>query len=672
MYAFGPVEIDLVYAGLMAALTAIALFFVFAGGQITIMLTDFVQGTFANICLSIIVLFLLFTVPWSKIEKTIGQRDAKEFSPVTAVETGEDYSRIEKLGEEGTKRSEKYIRAPLTRMAFGADGSKLEVAASQKGTKTPETILFAATPKEKLLSGTDYEAKFSYRADDANQYSMIVLSRDGRQESQNLVLPGTGGEAREVVVPFKSTNIGSAELFFAKAGDAPLRFSLTAPVAIEQKGGQSMFHPFQSGSTKDFNFFFFLIQALVIFWTYKAWQGTQGYYSAAINAHEARMGGVVGNLRIMVQNMMVLFIPIAAYAVLFDFGDPQSRVIAAEITEKMAALPNEAMQNQLRTTLVLTKLLPVGLIGAFSAVMMAAFIGTNGTYMHSWGSIFVQDIYMPLRRKKATLTAQEHFKVLRWAIAGVGIFAFFFSLFFEQNSAILMYFALTGTIWLGGAGAVIALGLYWKRGTTQGAYASILTGMVVAIVAFICQQPYGWMKWYGVEFPLNYQHMMLVAMLASTSLYVVVSLVTCRKPFNMDRLLHRGEYATEDSTEKARQVEKKKRRTLAELIGIDKDFSFLDKILYTFVSSWSFIVSGVFLIGLALNKTGVVKLDHWKAFWHLYVLLSVGLGIITTIWFTIGGCVDLADLLRRLKHRTRDEHDDGSVEKKPGGKDFGV
>ncbi|MCK4565320.1 MAG: hypothetical protein KAU94_11685 [Verrucomicrobia bacterium] len=647
MYAMGGMEIDLVYAGIMAALTVIALFFVFAGGQITIMLTDFIQGTFANICLSIIVVFILLTVPWTKIVDTIGQRDAVDINPIVAVQSAEDFTTIKALAIEGVPSNEKYMFSDVTLKKLAAGELKMD------------KVIATITPSTPLLSGTDYSATFSYKAADDNQYTMVVMSKDGRQESETFVLPSTGGEAKETTLSFKSTNIGLCELFFVQGGAAATGFALTTPVKIDVKKGQSMLNPFSSSGTKDFNWSFFLIQALVIFWTYKAWQGTQGYYSAAINAHEARMGGVVGNMRIMVQNMMLLIIPIAAYAILFDKA---GSTVATEVTERMAALPSVTMQNQLRTTLVLTKLLPVGLIGAFAAVMMAAFIGTNGTYMHSWGSIFVQDIYMPMRRKKKALSPTEHFKTLKWAIAGVGIFAFFYSLFFEQSESILMYFALTGTIWLGGAGAVIALGLYWKRGTTAGAYTSILTGMVVAIVGFVCQR--NWVAWTGVDFPLNSQYMMLVALVLSTVLYTIVSLITCREPHNMDKLLHRGEYAAEDSTEKAKHSGKgKQKRTLLQLIGIDADFSFLDKILYIFVTSWSFIMSAIFIIGLVLHKMGKMTLESWTSFWHGYVIVAVSLGIITTIWFSIGGFVDLADLLKRLKHQSLDEHDDGSVEK---------
>jgi Na+/proline symporter len=473
MATFGSLQVDLVYAGIMAALTAIALFFVFAGGQITIMLTDFIQGTFANICLSIIVVFILFTVPWAKIVDTIGQRDAVNIPQITAVQSSEDFGTIKALAHKGVAPDKKYMFSDVTKTKLASGELKMD------------KVIATITPTTQLLSGTDYSATFAYKSEGDGQYSVAVMSRNGRQESETFTLPPTEGIVKEITLSFKSTNIGTCELFFVQGGSEATEFALTSPVKIDVKSGQSMRNPFDSAGTKDFNWSFFLIQALVIFWTYKAWQGTQGYYSAAINAHEARMGGVVGNMRILVQNMMLLLVPIAAYAILFDKTD---NTVAVEVTERMAALPSITMQNQLRTTFILTKMLPVGLIGAFAAVMMAAFIGTNGTYMHSWGSIFVQDIYMPLRRQKKTLSLIEHFKVLKWAIAGVGIFAFFYSLFFEQSESILMYFALTGTIWLGGAGAVIALGLYWKRGTTAGAYTAILTGMVVAVIGFVCQR----------------------------------------------------------------------------------------------------------------------------------------------------------------------------------------
>ena len=52
--------------------------------------------------------------------------------------------------------------------------------------------------------------------------------------------------------------------------------------------------------------------------------------------------------------------------------------------------------------------------------MVFLLITTQDTYMHSWDSIFVQDIVIPLRKKR--LTQQEHVKWLRGSIIGVAVF----------------------------------------------------------------------------------------------------------------------------------------------------------------------------------------------------------------------------------------------------------
>jgi hypothetical protein len=221
MASIGSMQIDLVYAGIMAVLTVIALFFVFAGGQITIMLTDFIQGTFANICLSIIVVFILFTVPWAKIVDTIGQRDAVDLSPVTAVQASEDFSTIVALAQPGVASNKKYMFSGSTLKKLTDGNLKLD------------KVIATITPSTPLLSGTDYSASFSYKASGENQYNMVVMSRDGRQESQTFPLPLTDGKAKETKIVFKSTNIGTSELFIVQGGTEKANFALTSPVVID-------------------------------------------------------------------------------------------------------------------------------------------------------------------------------------------------------------------------------------------------------------------------------------------------------------------------------------------------------------------------------------------------------------------------------------------------------
>jgi Na+/proline symporter len=141
---------------------------------------------------------------------------------------------------------------------------------------------------------------------------------------------------------------------------------------------------------------------------------------------------------------------------------------------------------------------------------------------------------------------------------------------------IMMFFSITGAIWLGGAGSCIVFGLYWKRGTAAGAWSSLIAGSTIATTGFVVQHSwvghiYPWLQrhdlleavsrffasasapfepfivWRVTEmsFPMNSQEIYFLALVVSITLYVVVSLLSGKEAFNMDRMLHRGKYHVE-------------------------------------------------------------------------------------------------------------------------------
>jgi len=60
----------------------------------------------------------------------------------------------------------------------------------------------------------------------------------------------------------------------------------------------SLVNPMKTSGTDNFNvYYYYLIAAFVIFFTYMAWQGNQGYYCAAKTPHDAKMGRVFGSFR---------------------------------------------------------------------------------------------------------------------------------------------------------------------------------------------------------------------------------------------------------------------------------------------------------------------------------------------------------------------------------------
>lgn len=407
----------------------------------------------------------------------------------------------------------------------------------------------------------------------------------------------------------------------------------------------SLINPYKTSEVPDFNFFYFLINVVGVIYVKLSWQGSQGFNSSAKSAHEAKMGEVLGNLRDIPKWLFLVLIPIIAYTILHN---SDFKVIADGVGATMQGIGSSEVQNQLRIPLVLSKILPTGVMGAFMAVMLMATIGTHNSYMHSWGSIFIQDVVMPFRKKP--FEPQEHLKVLRISILGVCIFIFVFSLVFPMTDYIFLYFAITAAIFVGGSGAVIIGGLYWKKGTTAAAWSALIVGSVVSVIGIILQQIYK-------DFPINGQYFWGIAMGVSSLVYVVVSLLGKKEDFDMDKMLHRGKYAIKEESVIVDEVPVKGFK----MLGIGKEFTKGDKIIYIAAYSWTFIWVVVFIIGTLFNLSGDVPDSSWISFWKTFVIINLIASIVVIIWFTLGGIKDFKEMIQRLKTMVRDHKDDGTV-----------
>jgi SSS family solute:Na+ symporter len=431
-----------------------------------------------------------------------------------------------------------------------------------------------------------------------------------------------------------------------------------------------------SAVSRDYNFWYFLIGMIGVIYGKLSWQGTQAYNASAKSAHEAKMGDVLMNWRNIPQwGLFLVFVPVVAYTFLHH---PDFAAAAAGVKATIAGAGNAALQSQLTVPIVLSRLLPVGLMGAFAAVMLAASIACHETYLHSWGAIFIQDVLLPLRRKAYEL--KQHIRMLKLSIVGVAVFVFFFSLLFQQSEYIFLFFAVTGAIFAGGSGAVIIGGLYWKRGTTAAAWSSMLTGMVTAVGGIIIRQV-------NPQFPINGQMFWGLAMASSLVVYIVVSLLTSRgRAFDMDRMLHRGRHAVAGDLRITHARGSKPRERAAETdplaepgapaavdaapvkgwkaLGMGREFTPFDKVIYIATYVWTLSWVVVFVVGTALNLTGAVGSASWMAFWKTYIYIYLVTSIVVIVWFCTGGFINLRDMIRQLKTMTRDHTDSGYVEKK--------
>ena len=433
----------------------------------------------------------------------------------------------------------------------------------------------------------------------------------------------------------------------------------------EKYQNSSLINPFKTSQVEDFNLTYFLIGLIGMFYGTLSWQGHQAYNSSAKSAHEAKMAAVLGDIRWKPQGLFIFLVPVLTYVFM---NHPDFQSIADSVNVTMSSLETETLKSQMRAPVVLSEVLPVGLLGAFAALMLAAFISTHDTYLHSWASIFVQDVILPFRKKP--FDKDDHIKALRYAIFGVAIFIFLFSLLFDQNQEIALYFAVTFAIFAGGVGAVIIGGLYWDRGTTEGAWAAMIVGAAIAVTGTIVPQVSdSWLidteGFKGIKnFILRLKEINGIKFYAlsmgfSSFSYILVSLMTFKEKVNMDKLLNRSKYSIQGEI----KIIDEKVKPIFKIFGIGKEFTIEDKIIYLVSFVWNILFTLVFVFGTMYNLSNDVSDESWMIYWKYQLYINIIFSFIIIIWFTIGGFIDIKKMFKSLSSSKRDHEDSGFVDK---------
>ena len=455
------------------------------------------------------------------------------------------------------------------------------------------------------------------------------------------------------------------------------QFERAMTVGIED--GYSMVNPFNAFKVQDFNVWFYLIGVFNSFYNYQSWQGAQGFLSSARSPHEAKMGTLISGWRGMPQT---LCIALMSYATLCIFKLPEYSHIADVINAQRESVTNVIVQGQMRLPLAMAMILPMGLKGLLCTIMIFITFTCHDTYLHSWGSIFVQDVYLPITKKK--FRPHEHINMIRKSIAFVAIFGYIFSALYPQNQPILMFFAVTGAIWTGGAGSCIIGGLYTKWGKTPGAYAALITGGVIGLIgvfiapiweAFLTATQNVLPNLYAhyttvvngevifEKFPINGQYINFITVILAIFAYLIGSLLSDRKPFNLEKMLHRGQWAEIDHHKKPEV----KLTVWQKLVGITEEFSKGDRFWAYFLVIWNAFFFLVFIVESIVGLYYWLVLGHhisdhvWFFLMFWTNVMNLILSVPITIWFSYGGIVNIKELYHDLATARRDDRDNGQV-----------
>ena len=348
------------------------------------------------------------------------------------------------------------------------------------------------------------------------------------------------------------------------------------------------------------------------------------------------------------------------------------------------------LYHQMMTAVGVRHMLPPGLSGLFCLLMIMAMISTDDTRIFSSALTITQDVVMPFIKKP--LTPVQHLWVIRGVAICVGIAFYIGSTMMSQLDYINLFISSMTTLWTG-AGSMVMLGLYTRFGTTAGAWASLLSGMFISTGYIFLKQYWtslyqflddrGWADNVGrvlevcsapfepiivwrmnpTKCPVNAYEVTLIVLIVTLLTYIIVSKLTCKTPFNLDRMLHRGKYNLDNDN---KTVSKWTWRTLAgKLIGITPDYTTGDRVI-----AWAlFIYSIIYRFGFSFIAVLIWNsIQPWPVEWWSYYFLIVFMvvpgiiAVIVTFWFGIGGVIDMRQLFRDLKQRVINTLDNGMVE----------
>ena len=354
------------------------------------------------------------------------------------------------------------------------------------------------------------------------------------------------------------------------------------------------------------------------------------------------------------------------------------------------------LYNQLNLSVTMRQLLPHGLFGLFALLLFLAMLSTDDTRIYSAALTIAQDVVLPLRRKP--FTPRGHLWMIRIVAICIGAFFLAGSYYMKQLDYYQMFNTLACAMWIGGSGAIMTFGLYTRFGTTAGAWTALGTSVGLSGVYLYVQrswadvvypaiakaglvesfdralrwlsspfEPYIHWEMDAIRCPVNAIEFNFFLSVLCVLLYVAVSRLTCRTPFNLERMLHRGRYAVYGEERPLGETPRPSLlRFASRIAGITPEYSRGDKAIAWGVFLYSFGYGfGLCFLGVVVwNGLRPWPVEWWSAYFIVcYFVVPCLVACVSAVWFGVGGVLGLRRLFRDLRTRKeRDVLDDGRVE----------
>ena len=353
-----------------------------------------------------------------------------------------------------------------------------------------------------------------------------------------------------------------------------------------------------------------------------------------------------------------------------------------------------SLYNQMMMPMVTSRLFPVGMLGLFCLLMVMLLISTDDSRLFNASCCITQDMILPLFKRR--ISPKAHIRIIRLTTLGVAVFFMVMAMFFTQMDYINMFVTILTAIWVGGSGPIMVFGLYTRFGNLYGAWASLILGSGTSVFGLLCQRNwaktiYPWLEGHGwvesldrfltavsrplnpwvlwkmdpVKFPINSYEILFISMMLAIIGYIVLSLLTYR-PYDLDKLLHRGEETAGEGT--AGEAAPRRRNWLKtfildKMVCITPEYTRGDRIIaWSVFGLFVYNFFGTFLIPLIWNMIWRWPRSWWNVYFFVtFLAVPAAIGVISTVWFMIGGSHDIMRLFRDLARQSVDAADNGQV-----------
>ncbi len=166
---------------------------------------------------------------------------------------------------------------------------------------------------------------------------------------------------------------------------------------------------------------------------------------------------------------------------------------------------------------LIMRLLPVGFIGLILAAMISALTAALSATIGAVSSLFTMDFYTKIDPKA---DGKKLVLVGRITALVVLIFAVIWSPFIQKFDSLVSYYQEVVSYLAPPIVGTFFLGLFWKRSNAKGAFAGLMSGLVIALLIMVAKYLM------DISIPLHFLLLAPIILILSALVNVVVSLST--------------------------------------------------------------------------------------------------------------------------------------------------